>query len=118
MQPERQISVALTAVSITLIASQCGTLVHHADATPGTSLLVGAVLGALGVFGGSLMAASYSARSARVITLLFWTLTALALSGGVALGAVHSPGWGGRIAYGVGSLLLLAGPAFVLSRRD
>src|SRR2546425_5302573 len=118
MQPERQISIAFTGIGAALVIPEYVALSHHQHATPGTGLVIGAVLGALGVFGGSLMASGHSARSARALGIALWILVGLAFSGAVLLGAVHSASWGSRVVFGLAGLLPLVGPSVVLARRD
>jgi len=118
MQPERQISVALLAIAAAVVIPVYLTLSRHPDAVPGTSLAVGAVLGAIGILLGSLVAAGHSAASARAVGLGFWTLMALALSGATWLGAAHSLTWVGRMAFGIAGFLPLAGPILALIRRQ
>ncbi len=117
MQPERQISVAFTVVAAALVIPEYIAVSHHQHATPGAVLVVGAVLGALGVFGGSLIVAGYSERAARAFGFGVCILIGLAFSGAVLFAAVHSPSWGRRVVFGLAGLLPLVGPILVLTRR-
>jgi hypothetical protein len=117
MQPERQISVALTAVSAALVLPAFLALAHHPNAAPGASLAIGAAIGALGVLFGSLVGMDHSVAVVRAISLGFWSVIALALSGATWFGAAHSASWGGRIVFGITGFLPLAGPILVLRRR-
>ena|SRR3989475_236692 len=118
MQPERQIAIAFTGVAAALVIPEYLALSHHQPAAPGVGLVVGAVLGALGVFGGSLMAAGHPARSARALGFGLWIVVGLAFSGAVLTGAVHSASWGRRVVFGLAGLLPLVGPIVLLARRD
>lgn len=118
MQPERQISVALVGIGAALVIPEYLALSRHQSLTPGASLAVGAVLGAIGVFGGSLVAVGHPARSARILGLALWILIGLAFSGAAIIGAVHSAGWVGRFVFGLAGLLPLAGPVVVMALRD
>ncbi len=115
MQPERQISIALTGIGAALAVPEYVAISHH-HAAPGASLAVGTLLGALGVFLGSCVAAGYSERPARVFRLLIWALAALAFSGAALLGAGHAASWGGRALFGVAGVLPLTGPVLVMTR--
>src|SRR5579864_5361048 len=99
MQPERQVSIALAAVGAALVFPQYPAASHGPPLTPGVGLVIGGVLGALGVLLGSLVAIDHSARIARVLGVGFWVVVGLALSGGVFLGATHSPTWGLRLVF-------------------
>jgi hypothetical protein len=117
MQPERQISVALTSIGAALAAPEFSAIyLHHA--APGAGLMVGALLGAIGTVFGSLLATDHPARSARVFFLAAWTLIALAFSGAALVGAWHASSQGGRALLGLAGVLPLAGPALVLTRRE
>ncbi len=118
MQPERQISIAFTGIAAVLVIPEYIALSHHQHATPGAGLVVGAVLGALGVFGGSLIVAGHSKRAARALGFGLCILIGLAFSGAALFGAVHSPSWGRRVVFGLAGLLPLVGPILVLTRHD
>jgi MFS family permease len=118
VQPERQISVALVGIGAALVIPELAALSRSPDATPGANLVVGGVLGALGVFLGTLLASDHAERSARVLGLAIWTLAGIAFSGPVLLGALGEPGWGGRTIFGLAAILPLLGPVVVLARRD
>ncbi|HYK82471.1 MAG TPA: hypothetical protein VEU55_04950 [Gemmatimonadales bacterium] len=118
MQPERQISVALTGIGAALVIPEYLALSRHQNVAPGAGLFVGAVVGALGVFGGSLVASGHPARSARVLGMAIWVVIGLAFSGAVFVAAVHSAFWGRRLVFGVVGLLPLVGPILVAARRD
>jgi MFS family permease len=118
MQPERPIALACAGIAIALVAPEFLTLTRPESAPPGTGLVVGAVLGALGVYGGSFMAAERQARSARALAFGFWILLALAFSGALFLAAVQSPTWGHRLVFGLSGILPLVGPVVVLSRKE
>lgn len=94
MQPERQISVALTIIGATLAAPEFSAIyLHHVP--PRASLVVGALFGAIGAFFGSILAADHPAGSLRVLRLVVWTLIALAFSGAALFGAWNAATWGG-----------------------
>lgn len=114
MQPERQVSVAFAAVGAALVVPQYLAMYHDQNAAPGVSLAIGAVLGALGVLLGSLLAADHDARVVQVLGVGFWILIALGLSDAALLGALHSPGWTGQVVFGLSALLPLIGPLLVL----
>jgi hypothetical protein len=117
MQPERQISVALTIIGATLAAPEFSAIyLHHVP--PRASLVVGALFGAIGAFFGSILAADHPAGSLRVLRLVVWTLIALAFSGAALFGAWNAATWGGRALFGLAGVMPLAGPALVLTRRE
>ena len=118
MQPERQISLALAMIGGALVIPEYARAARTPPSTPGVSLIVGAVLGALGIFGGCLMAMDYSPRSARVLRIGLWTTVGLAFTGALLIGAAHSTTWGLRVGMGAAALLPLVGPLFVFTRRD
>ena len=118
MQPERQISIAFTGIAAALIIPEYVAVSRHQPVTLGVGVVVGAVLGALGVFGGSLMAVEHSSRSARVLGLAVWILISLGFSGAAFVGAAHGAGWWPRTVFGLAGLLPLLGPIVVLARRD
>ncbi len=118
MQPERQVSVAFIGIGAALVIPEYVALSRHPGVTPGASLAVGTVLGALGVLLGSLVISSHPARSARVLGLGFWILVALAFSAAAFAGALHCAGWGRRIVFGLAGVLPLVGPILVLARGD
>jgi hypothetical protein len=60
MQQERQISLALAMVGGALVIPEYARGAHTPPSMPGISLIIGAVLGALSIFGGCLMAMDYS----------------------------------------------------------
>jgi uncharacterized membrane protein YfcA len=117
MQPERQISIALTIIGAALAAPEFSAIyLHHVP--PRAGLMVGALLGAIGAFFGSILASDHPARSFRVFFLVVWTLIALAFSGAALFGAWYAATWGGRALFGLAGVLPLAGPALVLTRRE
>ena len=118
MQPERQVSIALIAVGGALVIPQYVALSHHPGITPGASLAVGGILGALGVSLGSLLVCDHPARSARVLGLAILTLVGLAFSVGVYPGVVHSVTWGSRIVFGLVVLLPILGPVALAARAE
>jgi hypothetical protein len=118
MQPERQVSIAFAGIGAALVIPELVGLTRHPPTTPGGLLLTGTVLGAMGVFFGSLVVAGHPARSARALGLTLWSLIALAFTGVAILAVVRSTTWGWRILLGAAALLPLGGPALVLARRD
>jgi hypothetical protein len=118
MQPERPIALACAGIAIALVAPEYLTLTRAAPAPPGLGLVAGAILGGLGVYGGSFMAAEREARVTRVLAFGFWILLALGLSGALFLAALQSPGWGPRLFFGLGGVLPLVGPVAILIRKE
>ncbi len=117
MQPERQFSVALTCIGAALVAPELSAVYLH-QAPPGAGLMVGALLGAIGAFFGSLLAIDHSARSARIFYLALWILIALTFSGVTLFGAWHAASLEGRVLFGLAGVLPLAGPGLALTRRE
>jgi hypothetical protein len=118
MQPERQIALACTGIAIALAAPEFLALTRHQPAAPGTGLVIAAVLGGLGIFGGCLMAAERETRTARGLAFGFWIALALGLSITLVVAAAQSPTWGHRALFAVAGLLPLVGPIMVLARRE
>ena len=116
MQPERPLSIAVTGIAVALIVPQYLALSHHQGAVPGNSVLVGGILGALGVYAGTLMASDFAARPTRVTGYVFCLLLALAFCGAPLLAALYSPGWGRSMMFGLAAILPWLGPAAVYRR--
>ena len=117
MQLERPIGIAFAGLAIALVAPEYITLSRPDAASPSTALVLGAVLGALGVYVGSIMAAERVTRSTRVLAFGFWILLAFALSGALFLAVAQSHTWGYRLLFGLGGLLPLVGPVAVLAGK-
>lgn len=116
MMIERQVSIFFTGVGAAIVVPQYEMLVHHAPVGPGALLALGGVLGAFGVFLGTLGAMECEPPVLRVIGLGFWACAALAFSGALAAGVMLSPGWGHRILFGAVGALPVAGTAVALLR--
>lgn len=116
MMIERQVSIFFTGVGAAIVVPQYEMLAHHAPAGPGAALAVGGVLGALGIFLGTLGAMESEPPVLRVIGIGFWVCAALAFDAALAAGAMHSPGWGHRILFGAVGALPVAGTAVALLR--
>lgn len=115
---ERQVSIFFTGVGAAIVVPQYEMLAHHAPAGPGALLAVGGVLGAFGVFLGTLGAMQSEPLVLRMVGLAFWVAAALAFSGALAAGVIHSSGWGHRIAFGMVGALPVLGSTFALLRGN
>ena len=118
MMPERNISIAFTAISGAIVIPAYSAALRHQPHDHPVALTIGLVVGALGVSLGSLMAQASSHRVLRVSGLLFWSLLALGVAGGGAIGVMNSSGWAARVLFGALTLLPVAGPAAVMLKGE
>lgn len=115
MQPERQIAVFCIAMGGALAYPDLRFLMSHADQVPGGQLMTGGGFGALGIFFGTLLALDGGHWWFKAILAAFWAALAVAFSGAMAYGALHSPGpvrMGLFILFGVLDLAACFGTAF------
>ena len=118
MLVERQLSVFMVGIGAALVIPDVVALSRHTGATPGAGLAIGGTLGALGVFLGCLLASDHPARGARILGMMLWIILGFAFAGGVFACALHCPGWGSRIVFGLVALLPLLGAIVAALRRS
>jgi len=118
MQPERQVSVAFTGIALTLTLPGGVDALHGYSASSTARPIVGAILGAIGVLLGALVARSRSAKSAERISLTLWLLAAIVLGAAPAVIALQTAGEGRRTLLSIAALLPIAAWTFVISRAD
>jgi hypothetical protein len=78
---EKPLSTGLVILSMGLVAPEVINLFEHPQYVPGTSMLIGAVVGAVALYFGSGVALSYTSRPMRASMVGAWAL----MSGTLAL---------------------------------
>lgn len=106
---ERPIALATGGISLALMIPECNALLEQPDKLPGAALIVGAVIGAIGIYLGSATARTYQKAVGRTIRLTGWGLLALAMSFGTAYFGLRAPEhWQKVLFLAAGCLPLLA----------
>ena len=113
---ERQLSVALAAVSAAVTIPACQGMINGRVDHAGIGFGVFVLLGAMGVFMGGAVAAGWDNRILRLLGLTAWTAAGLAFAGGALVAVLHAGGWVGRIGFALAALPPVAGPVWIFVR--
>ena len=82
---ERPVSLITTGISLAILIPECSALLEQPNQVPGAALIVGAVIGAIGIYVGTATASTYYKTVGRTIRLTLWELLAL----GMSIGTVY-----------------------------
>jgi len=115
MMIERQVSIALAGIGVAVVLPEFMNMRHHAEYVPGSALLIGTLVGALGALFGTAVAASYDSWG-RWIRMAIWIAVAAGFSFVDLVGGLRQPGAGWQIGFAVAGLAAVAGPAAVVRR--
>lgn len=121
MLPEHRLSIVFTGMGAGLVIPQLVYLSHHPHPAPDGTLVTDIVLGALGVFFGSILVERPPERAALALGvglwIWIWILIGLAYTGVGAFALTQSATRGRRLLFAVSAILPLLGPFVVLARR-
>lgn len=105
---ERRVAPFISAVGLALTLPAGAAAFHGFAPRSVTSAGVGAVLGAVGILMGSLVARATSLKPIIAIGIVVWLLVAVAFSGSMFLVAIQQPGFAARAVVLIVALLPLA----------
>jgi len=115
---ERPISIATTGISLAMMIPECNALLEQPKQVPGATLMIGAAIGAIGVYVGSTTATTYSKRLGRTLRLAVWGLLGLGMTiCACFLGIRVQEWWHKLIFFAIGCLPLSAHLVVVFLRR-
>lgn len=112
---ERPVSLATTGISLAIMIPECNALLEQPNQVPGAALIVGAAIGAIGIYVGSMTASSCHKTPGRTIRLIMWGLLATGLSIGTVYFGLWAPEYWQKLLFlGAACLPLFAyfGPVF------
>jgi len=106
---ERPVSLATTGISLAIMIPECNALLEQPNQVPGTALIAGAVIGAIGIYLGSTTASSYYKTLGRTLRLAVWGLLGLGMTICTCyFGTRVQEWWHKLIFFGIGCLPLFA----------
>ena len=106
---ERPVSLATTGISLAIMVPEFSKLMKQPNQVPGTALIAGAVIGAIGIYVGSTTASTYYKTLRRTLRLAVWGLLGLGMSVGTVYFGSRAPGyWHKVFFFGAGCLPLVA----------
>jgi len=115
---ERSISIATTGISLAMMIPECNALLEQPNQVPGATLIIGAVIGAIGIYVGSTTASTYSKRLGRALRLVVWGLLGLGMTISTCFFGVRMQEWWHKlIFFAIGCLPLSAHLVVVFLRR-
>ena len=91
MLMERPLAFAMTGISLAIMIPECNALMEKPNQVPGAALIVGAAIGAIGIYVGSSTARSYSKTLGRNIRLTLWGLLGLGMGIGIVYFGLRAP---------------------------
>jgi hypothetical protein len=104
---EKPLSLLGTGISLALMAPECSALLKQPEQVPGSKFIAGAVVGAIGVYLGSCVAASYYRTPGRSLRLAAWGTLGLAMSASLFYFGPRVADWESRLPFfGAGCLPL------------
>jgi hypothetical protein len=77
---ERPVSLVTTGISLAIMIPESNALLEQPNQVPGTALIVGAVIGAIGIYVGSTTASTYYKTLGRTLRLAVWGLLGLGMT--------------------------------------
>jgi hypothetical protein len=117
MHPERQISVFLVGVSGAFLVPVYSHLLKQPGYVPGAALCAGTMIASVGVLFGSAVATIESTGPRRFL-LTLWTIVALVLAAGAAIGMLANPNLTWRFAFALTALAPLASVGLFWIRKN
>jgi hypothetical protein len=112
---ERPISFVITGISLAIMVPESSALLEQPNQIPGSILIAGTVIGAVGIYLGSTVASSYYKALGRALRLTMWGFLGLGMSvGTVYFGLRASEWWNQLLFFGAGCLPLFAHVAALL----
>ena len=112
---ERPVSFVTTGISLAIMIPECSALLEQPNQAPGSVLIAGAVIGAVGIYLGCTVASSYYKTLGRTLRLTAWGLLGIGMSMSTVYFGLRAPDWGNRlIFFGAGCLPLGACLAVLL----
>jgi len=104
---EKPLSLLSTGISLAMMIPECSALLKQPEQVPGPKLIAGAVIGAIGVYLGSCVAASYYKTPGRSLRLAAWVILGLAMSASLFYFGSRDTDWESRLPFfGAGCLPL------------
>ena len=112
---ERPGSFVITGISLAMMVPEASALLEQPNRIPGSILIAGALIGAVGIYLGSTVASSYYRTLGRTLRLTAWGFLGLAMSVSMVYFGLRAPGWGNQLLFfGAGCLPLFAHVAALL----
>jgi hypothetical protein len=90
---EKNVALAAGVIATAIIVPECIAVSRHAGAISGFTLVIGATIGAVGVFLGCSIASTMENRPSRLGGLLVWAFVGVGLSVCLGISALHEPQW-------------------------
>jgi hypothetical protein len=106
---ERPVSLVITGISLAMMVPEASALLEQPNQIPGSILIAGAVIGAVGIYLGSTVASSYYKTPGRTLRLTVWGFLGLGMSVSTVYFGLRAPGWWNQLLFfGAGCLPLFA----------
>jgi len=102
---ERPVSLATTGISLAIMVPEFSKLLGQPNRVPGTALIAGAAIGAVGIYLGSAVASSYYKRLGRTLRLTVWGFLGLGMSVGTIYFGLRAPGYWHKVFFFVAGCL-------------
>ena len=106
---ERPVSLASTGISLAIVIREFSALLEQPSLVPGSILIPGVGIGAVGIYLGSTLASSYYRTLGRTLRLTAWGFMGLGMSVSMVYFGLRAPEWWKPLFFfGVGCLPLFA----------
>lgn len=114
---ERPISLATTGISLAIMVTEFSKLLEQPNQAPGSILIAGALIGAVGIYLGGTAASSYYKTLGRTLRLTVWGFLGLGMTICTCYFGIRVQEWWHKILFfGIGGLPLAAYLAVLLRR--